>query len=196
VNVTALDRVWATLWAGCPPVVPELRRRFRDLWIRFHTLPESKRYATTDAEHTEILRRHHVLLDSLLDDTIFPGDDALVAVTCSWSATSELSPRNSYLADTVPEATHWRSDDRATEPGFHSWQHHFVTRTALGDPTLDRLLLAVADDHTDGVILTDRALSWLYHPYDGGADIFASTGTREQLAANHSAWLPPPRSGT
>ena len=55
----------------------------------------------------------------------------------------------------------------------------------------DRLLQSVADDHTDGVVLTDRALGRLYHPYEGGAEIFADI--REQLAADHSSGVGPAR---
>jgi hypothetical protein len=57
----------------------------------------------------------------------------------------------------------------------------------------DRLLQAVADDHTDGVVLTDRALGRLYHPYEGGAEISADAGIGEQLAADHSSGVGPAR---
>lgn len=192
VNVAAFDQLWNRLWPDCAPAAHKLTRRFRRQWVRFHTLPDSKRYPTTDAEHAQILRRHQALLSVLLDETVAPGDDTLVAITCSWSATSEPTPRYTVVAAAMPEAAHWRSDDFATEPGFHSWQHHFVSRTALSDPALNRLLQTVAVDDTDGVILTDRTLSWLYHPYDGGADVIAgSVQVRDRLATTHLAWLPP-----
>jgi hypothetical protein len=191
VDVAAFDRLWNRRWPDCAPAAREPTRRFRPRWARFGTLPESKRYPTTDAEHAEILRRHQTLLSALLDETAAPDDDTLVAITCSWSATSRPTPRDVAVAAAMPEAAHWRSDDLATEPGFHSWQHHFVSRTALSDPALDRLLRTVAVDLTDGVILTDRILSWLYHPYDGGADVIAgSVEVRDRLATTHLAWLP------
>ena len=40
------------------------------------------------------------------------------------------------------------------------------------------------------VILTDDQCKWLYHPYDGGADVLApSTATRDQVAVRHRSWL-------
>ncbi|MFG2716060.1 hypothetical protein ACGFX2_36850 [Streptomyces goshikiensis] len=178
---------WNRSWTECPPEARPLRDRFPERWVRFHTLPEGKRYATSDAEHAEILRRHHTLLEHLLAD----ADGGLVAITCSWSATGSPTPRDSTVTATTPGAAHWRSDDLATERGFHSWWHFYASATDLRDPALDRLLLCVADDMTDGVILTEPACAWAVHPHDGGVDVFAeSIEMRDELAAAHAAWLP------
>jgi hypothetical protein len=196
VDIAALDHAWNSSWPGCPPVAHQLRRRFPGRWVRFHTLPGSKRYATSEAEHAEILRRHHRLLTALLKDA-GSGDQTLVAITCSWSATAQPTPRHPAVAATMPQAAHWRSDDLAYEPGFHSWQHHFASRTGLGEPALDQLLLCVADDMTDGVIVTTTTCAWAFHPYDGGMDVFTASATaRDRLAAVHAEWLPPVASGS
>jgi hypothetical protein len=53
-------------------------------------------------------------------------------------------------------------------------------------PALDRLLRLVADHVTSDVIITNSELNWLYHPYDGGADIIAnSAAQRDQLRTAH-----------
>nr|WP_156755361.1 hypothetical protein [Actinokineospora pegani] len=135
-----------------------------------------------------------MLLEALLNDTALPGDDALFAVTCSWSGTSQPTARDGMVARAVPAAVHWRSDDLATQPGYHSWHHYFVARTTVDDPALGQLLLLVASDGTDGVLLADRTLDWLYHPFDGGARVIAgSTDARDGLAAEYNAWLSPER---
>ncbi|MFF4448774.1 hypothetical protein [Streptomyces sp. NPDC001502] len=101
------------------------------------------------------------------------------------------------VAATTPRAAHWRSDDLATEPGFHAWQHHFVSATDLRDPALDRLLLCVADDMTDSVILTEPACAWAVHPCDGGVDVFVgSVAVRDELASAYAPWLPSTLQGT
>lgn len=131
-------------------------------------------------------------LAALLDDSP-SADRTLKAITCAWSATPSPTPRDTAVTAAVPEAVHWRSDDLATDPGFHSWQHHYVSRTHLDDPALDQLLLCVADDMTDGVILTDATCAWIFHPYDGGADVFAgSVEARDRLAAAFADWLGDP----
>ena len=41
-----------------------------------------------------------------------------------------------------------------------------------------------------GVIVTDVALRWLFHPYDGGMDVIApSVRERDRLAARFHTWL-------
>jgi hypothetical protein len=41
------------------------------------------------------------------------------------------------------------------------------------------------------VIIAPADLAWLYHPYDGGADVITRyKGERDALARRHSDWLP------
>jgi hypothetical protein len=43
---------------------------------------------------------------------------------------------------------------------------------------------------TAGIIITTADMSWLYHLYDGGADVIAATaGQRDQLRREHQEWL-------
>ena len=42
-----------------------LRGVVPERWVRFHSLPESKRYAESEDEEAEVLRRHLTLLDEL-----------------------------------------------------------------------------------------------------------------------------------
>jgi hypothetical protein len=52
------------------------------------------------------------------------------------------------------------------------------------------LLRYVTDDHTQDVILAVQDLSWLYHPYDGGADVItASTQQRDIFRERYPQWL-------
>lgn len=66
----------------------------------------------------------------------------------------------------------------------------------MADPALERFLLCVANDMTDGVILTDATCAWIFHPYDGGVDILVgSAEDRDRLSAAHADWLPSVSSG-
>jgi hypothetical protein len=44
---------------------------------------------------------------------------------------------------------------------------------------------------TEGVIIITTAdINWLYHPYDGGADVIAATVVqRDRLRREHREWL-------
>jgi hypothetical protein len=52
---TALTELWRQHWPDCPPVGHKLREPYRDLWVRFHSLPESKRYAEDESEYAVVL---------------------------------------------------------------------------------------------------------------------------------------------
>ncbi|MFE5589239.1 hypothetical protein [Streptomyces sp. NPDC056549] len=69
----ALTELWQQHWPNCPPVGYKLRDPNRDLWVRFHSLPESKRYAEAESEYTVVLERYNAVLDEL-----FAGGDVHV----------------------------------------------------------------------------------------------------------------------
>jgi hypothetical protein len=71
----------------------------------------------------------------------------------------------------------------------------WASAARLRGEELPRLLRLVADYATGGVITTAE-MGWLYHPYDGGADVIAaSPGHRDQLRRAHADWLSAHRSG-
>ena len=48
----------------------------------------------------------------------------------------------------------------------------------------------MADDEIAYAIIAPLDLRWLYHPYDGGADVIASTvRDRDVLKDRHADWL-------
>lgn len=56
---TPLTELWQRRWADCPPVAHQLRGPYREVWVRFHSLPESKRYAQDDHEYAIVLDRYN-----------------------------------------------------------------------------------------------------------------------------------------
>ena len=179
-----LEAAWSTRWAGTPPVGHLLPRWHRDRWVRFHTLPESKRCPDSEREYRTILDRHHTLLDEL-------GLAGPCLVT-SAIFTDETLPA-ARPDPTHPRAVRWRvvagrdvDEDMDTE----------VFASELDHPAeeLDLVIRAVVDEQLIGVIVVPPEAAWLYHPYDGGADVIAgSPQERDRLREKFSAWLPPQR---
>lgn len=184
-----LAATWTKTWPGSRPIADELRNRFPDRWVRFHSLPESKRSPDTEAEYDILLGRHHAILRELAGPA-YGTTDALV-VTVSASGSERPTRRGSAVVGVAPHATHWGSfltDD--SDPTWLTWQHAYLNRLPLCPDSLDPLLRVVADDHTWGVIIALDGLDWLYHPYDGGADVLLpSSGQRDLLSAAHRDWL-------
>jgi hypothetical protein len=185
ISPQTLNERWQERWPRCRPVGYELRCCAPATWVRFHTLPGSKRYAEDDSEYAEILRRHHALLGEM------PAGEVLV-MTIAWSGSREPARREPRLAGVLPDAVYWQrvlADHDDT--GWESWAHLYVSISPWQGGELDPLLRLAADDQTTGVIIAPPDLTWLYHPYDGGADVIARhKGERDTLTRRHSDWLP------
>jgi len=187
--LAAFDEAWSSRWPKCRPIGHELRTCAAENWVRFDSLPESKRYADNPAEYAEILHRHRVLLEELAS---LSGGSAreLRVVTAAFSGSAHHAKREPKLADAFPAATPWRTVIYDDDPEAPIWWHLYVGEVMLDCPALERLLLLVADDKTSGVIITDNRVEWLYHPYDGGADVIAPTSVAcDVLREKCAAWL-------
>jgi hypothetical protein len=191
VDPVALSALWNERWPGCSKVPYELRS-LRDRWVRFHTLPGSKRYPDTEAEYGIILARHNSVLDELATSP------TVLVVTAGYSATAHRQEplRSAETVAVHPDATYWTSICTDDEPGFEVWMHLYAGETPWAVGHLDPLLREVADDMIANVLIADVELRWLYHPYDGGMDvILPSTAEREALRDRHRAWLSAHRLG-
>ncbi|MFE9424719.1 hypothetical protein ACFYNO_17305 [Kitasatospora sp. NPDC006697] len=174
-----LSELWNERWAGCPPVGHRLRGPYRDVWVRFHSLPESKRYAEDEGEYAVILERYNAVLDEL-----FAGGEVYV-ITAAWSAEPDLPPHQR-------DAGYWQSllvnDD--PDPEYRTYYHLFADRRPWRRGCVDGLLRDVADDKVADVLITDTQLQRIHHPYDGGADVFLTTPEeRDRMRDRHAGWL-------
>ncbi|MGW1610935.1 DUF3885 domain-containing protein [Streptomyces sp. NPDC002285] len=60
-----LSALWQQQFPKVPPIAHELRAAYSDRWVRFHSLPRSKRYPETEEEYAIVLHRYNTLLDEL-----------------------------------------------------------------------------------------------------------------------------------
>ncbi|WP_433368975.1 DUF3885 domain-containing protein [Actinoplanes sp. CA-142083] len=184
-DAVALSRLWDERWPGSSKLPYELRN-VRDRWVRFHTLPESRRYPGSPAEYDTILARNNAILAELVTAP------EILVITAGYSDTPE--PREPCRSpETVavhPGATYWTSVPMEDAPGAESWMHLYASRTPWSVGCVDSLLRQVADDVIANVVVADAGLRWLCHPYDGGIDvILPSEGERDALRRRHLEWL-------
>jgi hypothetical protein len=190
-DIGLLTRRWMTLWPDCRPIGHELRACAPGRWVRFHSLPGSKRYAQSEAEYGELLRRHHAVLADLCAGAGALAADELLVMSTAWSGSEEPAGRDPGLAALLPGAVYWTTVQREPDSdGFGYWTHVYVSSAPWRSGELSPLLRYVADDHTQDVILAGQDLSWLYHPYDGGADVItASARQRDILRERYPQWM-------
>lgn len=185
VDTDALTALWDQRWPGCSKVPYELRG-VHDRWIRFHTLPASKRYPETKSEYEIILGRHNTVLTELVTDS------ALLVLTAGYSdrPEPEVPGRSAETVAVHRDASYWASACIDDEPGCESYLHLYVSEVRWSPGCVDPLLRKVADDVIANVLLADTGLRWLYHPYDGGMDvIMSSRAERDVLRDRHRDWL-------
>ncbi len=162
---------WRRSYDGAPPLARVLRERFRRRWFRVHSLPAGKRYATTDDERAELLRRQNALVTDVLGDGTpcrfifgYYGEEAQLPADVV-SALRALAPE--FLTTIDPR-------DAGTVEAYP-----LMLASITWEPgSLDPILLAVADDVLETPLLVSSDLQRVIAPYDGGVDVIVETPER------------------
>lgn len=173
-----------------PPVSFLLREAIPERWLRIHSLPESKRYPESPAEHREILRRHNRVAVDLLG----PGSDCAVLAlsACSSPLAKELSDWANHFIDCgqLSESL-WDEEDGL----FAGPMCLNAARLTWFVGVADDLIRAAALDRIHMLVL-NLGSGRAYAPYDGGADLFFSDGSERNAAREtYTDWLPAHPSG-
>lgn len=187
VKPTLLAALWQERRPSGPPIAHTLPNTYADRWVRFHSLPGSKRYPESEDEYGIALDRYNTVLDEL-----FTGLEVFV-VTMDWSNTPTgqagyPTPRQELHPDGI---VWWiESEQEDPDPEFHVHTRLYADQRPWRHGCVDELLRAVADDVLSEVFVTDTELRRIYHPYDGGADVILATPTeRDELRDRHTDWL-------
>lgn len=162
---------WQRSYGGAAPLGRALRERFRRRWFRVHSLPDGKRYATTDDERAELLRRQNDLITNVIGDGRpcrfvfgYYGEEAQLPDDVA-SALRELTPV--FLTTIDPR-------DAGTVEAYP-----LMLASLVWEPgSLDPILLAVADDVLETPLLVSADLQRVVAPYDGGVDVIVETPER------------------
>jgi hypothetical protein len=170
-------RRWSYLHGNLSPLAHLLRASDRVHWIRFHALPDSKRYAEHEIERQEILRRANIL-----------GTEILGADAACWliqSCIEEYSTA-SWRAQVVSQGVCLRSPD--PEDDFH-WIISVVP-TQWRPGAFNDLLIEVADERAGPVFWMNQNSNAIFAPYDGGFDLFPPSQLDvEHMRELHPEWL-------
>lgn len=184
--VAFLER-WRQAFGEAPLVGHVLRRRFPRRWLRVHSLPESKRYAETDDERREILRRQNAVCSDLI------GDGEACAIVLGYYGAEEQIPEaaRAALRDLQPVfLTHVAAADVSGEADLEGAYAVQLAELAWRPGALDPVLLAVADDALETPLLVSFERERIVAPYDGGVDLIVeSEAARDQLRARYAGWL-------
>ena len=189
--MTEFQRLWSRHYPNIEPVGYELLSAGARYWVRFHSLPQSKRYADTEAERDVLLARQNELAAAVLGE-----NQGCWLVQSHW----ELDPG-------VPDFAFQDGNDpfRATadydlksaivtfrEPGteFERRWEAFAGLTTWCSGRFDWLLREIADERAASTLWVSTETGAVFAPYDGGVDLFLPDENRlRELAAQHPDWL-------
>jgi hypothetical protein len=173
-------------FGNMPPVGHILRSALSDRWLRVHSLPDSKRYAETEFEYEELLRRHNEIALEILG----PDSEAILFLH-AWGTALDFSAAFSSFdwatrlelnkaIPTVYPSSDVDDSNVMVIACLIRWSPH----------AWDSLLRDVADDRLPSIVLLNPASGEAYAPYDGGADLFLADSERiATLATRWSLWL-------
>jgi hypothetical protein len=179
---------WCRWFPDCEPLAHHLRVAFPDRWVRFHSLPGSKRYPEDEDEYATVMERHNRILGEL----IHPGQ-TVVLLSTGYSETPTPVRSQPEWQTLDPGAVPWRTvamHEVSADFAVPNYWHVFASERAWLPGVFDLLIRLVADDVVTNVMIVAPDCRWLLHPYDGGMDVIAESRViRDRIKAAYTGWL-------
>ena len=190
---TSMDRItkmrsdplawWHSEFGEIAPRGYLLRRHLTEQWVRFHSLPGSKRYAESLDEYAEIQHRH-----LLVASEIFSADEPLYVFRAHsdkhilrGKAKHQLVGRQFREAVAVVQSEGLGQDDEDrmyVRALVSKWKPDFF----------EAAIRQLADEEEVGVSFVSPSTKNIFCPYDGGMDVFTFSISPEELRARFVGW--------
>jgi hypothetical protein len=169
--MASFETFWRDIYGEIPPVRYRLRLEYLDSrWVRFHSLPESKRYPDSVTEMGIVLERENALADRVLG----VGSECWMIANSFPNLAEELAeqfPEHSLVRDIfkLQKSYSWRDpyekpEDQTlwtTYAGEFLWQH--------GE--FDEAFKIISEDIETNVLWVSKEMKSIFSPYDGGIDL-------------------------
>jgi len=182
--------IWSTFHSHHQPVGYRLRSGGAANWVRFHSLPNAKRYADNADERHVILQRHNMLAAEVLrSEPCWLVQTHWVADENAVSATGMHDPFAAARQFNLQFVREFIDEDEVR------WRVH-AGPTQWADGAFDHLLLDIAEERAAPTLWMSETSGAIFAPYDGGVDLFLSEPEQVVfLKAKHRDWLPDRRDG-
>lgn len=184
-------REWNRHYPELEPVGYELLSAGAQHWVRFHSLPNSKRYADTEAEWRELLVRQNEIAAAVLGES-----RGCWLVQSRWelpSGVTDIAFQDGNdpfraIADYGLEPAIVTLREAATE--FEQRWEACAGYVTWSSGQFDRLLREIADERAAPTLWFSDETGSVFAPYDGGVDLFLPDERRaKKLAEQHTEWL-------
>lgn len=149
-----------------PPLGWCLRTDHAERWLRIHSLPGAKRYATNDDERAEIRDRARAAASEVL-----PTGGSILLISCVFDdgfGPLRLSRAPTLTFDEVGRYEHAQLETPCVA---------HATQAAWPHPDFDALVDAIANDMMEAVWFSVSS-GEVFAPYDGGVDLVLESPAR------------------
>lgn len=184
--IEELAKFWSRNFDNFAPEARNLKHEYKSRWVRFHSLPESKRYPENEDEYFEVLRRHNFVLQELCGN----GSTVLVVLP-EYSEKRVPSQPEPELLKLFSASEPWCTlEQHEDDDDYESYWHLHVSEVEYTGSELNSLFRMVANDEVGNIMIICPSKAIVFHPYDGGADIvLASVEERDHLKEQYCEWL-------
>lgn len=174
---------WTALHPTAPPVAHMLRQTELRTWIRFHSLPRSKRYATSARERQIVLDRANRLATCVLGDS---SSCWMILAVPYWAEDGEDSAECATLSQhRLPFQFEYPPPSEG-ECGYRI----FAAPVTWVTGSFDEIISKRADDELPPIMWASMASGEAFAPYDGGTDLFLRSQEEvTSLRRQFSEWL-------
>jgi hypothetical protein len=179
--MNSFEREWRQRYGTAEPIPHALRTRDGVNWVRFHSLPASKRYPENDEEWSILFSRLAAL-----------ASEVLGAEGVCWLVMAEpeaARPGGEVRSFGPFEAYRFRDPHGIYGVEGQEW----MVSAASATWSLERfevLLRRIANDEGPRALWMSEADGAIFAPYDGGVDLFFAEPTcRDAIAAKYPDWL-------
>ncbi len=181
---------WSSAYPDTLPINYLFRHDYPDRWVRFHSLPESKRYPEDEEDWTMLLNRQNTITQALLGTRaqlllVTGGYEIKGSINMDIPWTETALQHFSFTALPALPLREVNSVEYGKEDCYLpifvevDWQWG-VLNNALRDVAQDDIRF----------FLVSREQQCLIAPYDGGMDIIAAnTEARDTLKIQFQGWL-------
>lgn len=176
-------KFWDTYFEGHKPVAHLLRKSLHLRWVRFHSLPESKRYAETDEEWADLFERHNRIADAVL------GDGARCwLVICNDMEGRDLEDKKHLKRFDFDRWFSWWENDELDET--IEWPV-YATEIIWQAGQFNEVIRKVAVWDECFLLLVSQETNAIFAPYDGGIDLIQpSEKLASGIKAKYPSWRP------
>jgi hypothetical protein len=180
--------LWRAFYPNAEPTGWRMRAAGVRHWVRFHSLPHSKRYAETEDEYSVLLARQNSLASAALGEK-----HPCWLVQACWVTPEdrfEISDESEMFRETrdfgLVHAFAFQEDEGEDESTWNVMAAP-VHWTQGG---FDEVLLRIADDRAAPTLWVSAENGAVFAPYDGGVDLFLpSEAGVQELRSAHANWL-------